>query len=104
MSATEWIASASIDAAPVSSERDELADRDAEVGEERGDDRLRRTLVVDASRPDERSSDDAAPGHRVDVERAVELLVGHQLARASRSRGSTRPVLVDSLMISAAVS
>ena len=39
VSATEWIASASIDDDPVIDEADELRDGDAEVGEEGGDDR-----------------------------------------------------------------
>ena len=45
VSATEWIASASIEAAPVIAKADELRDRDAEVGDERSDDRLAAPLV-----------------------------------------------------------
>ena len=39
VSATEWIASASIDAEPVIAKAANFDDRDPEVGEERGEDR-----------------------------------------------------------------
>ena len=45
VSATEWMASASIEAELRDDEADELRDRDPEVGEERGQDRLATALV-----------------------------------------------------------
>ncbi len=57
--------------------RDELGDRDAQVRQERGDDRPFRISGHARS-----LSDDAAAGHGLDVERAVEVGVGHQPAFA----------------------
>ena len=51
VSATEWIASASIDAEPVIAKATNFDDRDPEVGEERRDDRPPGRLVSHRARP-----------------------------------------------------
>ena len=101
MSAREWIASASIDAAPVSTNTTNLLSAIPRFARNAATIARRGPMIHSIS---SRSSDDPAARHRLDVERAVELGVGHQLAGPARCSRIDVPVRADSFTISAAAS